>query len=324
MKRSVVMARVRAVLAGVVLAAVFAPRAPAADQQPAQLEEVTVTGERAGPGLWHVHRGAAQLWIFGTVSPLPKDMTWRSKQLESILDGADQVLVAKPVEIGIARAMWLMVTQRSLLMAGRGKKLKDLLPPDLYARFARQRARFTDNPEKWERYRPLVAAAFLEEEALHRIGLSTRLDLAEEVRALARKHRVRIEEFKIAGLRDILDALKTLPPATEVKCVAASLATLESGLPRLNDRARAWATGDVEKIQSLPEPKEVAECRAAITMEAASGDLYALLRRTWIDNMRHHLQQGGVTVAVVSMDMLLEPGGFLDALRASGYDIEQP
>jgi uncharacterized protein YbaP (TraB family) len=299
-------------------------RATPSIDQPALLDEVTVTGERAGPGLWHVQRGTAQLWIFGTVSPLPKDMTWRSKQLESIFDSADQLLVAKPVEVGIARAMWLLVTQRSLLLAAHGKKLKDLMPPDLYARFAKQRALFTDDPEKWERYRPLVASAFLEEEALHRIGLSTRLDLAEEVRSLARKHHVRIEEFKTAGLRDILDALKALPPETENKCVAASLATLESGLPRLIDRARAWATGDVEQIQSLPESKEVAACRAAITMEAGSGDLYSLLRRTWIDNMKQHLQQGGVTVAVVSMDMLLEPGGFLDALRAGGYDIEQP
>jgi uncharacterized protein YbaP (TraB family) len=294
------------------------------DDQPAQLEELTVTGEAAGPRLWRVQRGTAQLWIIGSVSPLPKDMTWRSKQFETVLDRADQVLVAKPVEIGIARAMWLVVTQRSLLLAPHGKKLKDLLPPDLYARFAKQRARFTDDPDKWERYRPLVASAFLEEEALHRIGLSTKLDLAEEVRSLARKHHVRIEEFKIAGLHDILDALKTLPPATEEKCVAASLATLESGLPRLIERARAWATGNVELIQSLPESKEVAACRAAITMESASGDLYALLRRTWIDNMKQHLQQGGVTVAVVSMDMLLEPGGFLDALHAGGYQIEQP
>src|SRR6202020_2679371 len=51
----------------------------------ATLDEIVVTGERAGPGLWHVYQGAAQLWIFGTVSPLPKDMTWRSTQLEKIL-----------------------------------------------------------------------------------------------------------------------------------------------------------------------------------------------------------------------------------------------
>jgi uncharacterized protein YbaP (TraB family) len=299
--------------------------APAqSDDPPEKLDEITVTGERAGPGLWHVYKGAAQLWIFGTVSPLPKDMTWRSKQLEKVLDGTDQVLVAKPFEIGIARALWLLVTQRDLLMVGHGRKLKDVMPADLHARFAAQRAKFTKDGDKWEKFRPIIAAAFLEEDALHGVGLSTRLDLADEVRSLARKHHVRIEEFKIAGLHDVLDALKTLPPATEQKCVAASLATIETGMPRLIDRAEAWATGDVQRIQSLPESEEVAACRASITVDPGAGDLYTLLRETWIENMARHLETGGVTLAVVSMDMLIEPGGFLDALRARGYTIDSP
>jgi uncharacterized protein YbaP (TraB family) len=294
------------------------------EDPPEKLDEIIVSGERAGPGLWHVQKGAAQLWIFGTVSPLPKDMTWRSKQLERILDGTDQLLVAKPVEIGIARALWLLVTQRDLLMLGHGKKLEDVMPADLHARFAAQRAKFTKEADKWEKFRPIIAAAFLEEDALHAVGLSTRLDLADEVRSLARKHHVRIEEFKIAGLHDVLDALKTLPPATEQKCVAASLATIETGMPRLIDRAQAWATGDVQRIQSLPESAEVALCRAAITVDPGAGDLYTLLRQTWIQNMARHLETGGVTLAVVSMDMLIEPGGFLDALRSRGYTIDSP
>lgn len=294
------------------------------EDPPETLQEIIVTGERAGPGLWHVYKGGAQLWIFGTVSPLPKDITWRSTQLEKILEGTDQVLVAKPFEIGVARALWLLVTQRDLLMAGHGKKLVDVMPAELHARFAAQRAKFTKDSDKWEKFRPIIAAAFLEEDALHAVGLSTRLDLADEVRSLAHKHRVRIEEFKIAGLHDVLDALKTLPPATEQKCVAASLATIETGMPRLVDRAQAWATGDVRRIQDLPESAEVAACRAAITVDPGAGDLYTLLRQTWMDNMAGHLETGGVTLAVVSMDMLIEPGGFLDALRARGYTIDPP
>jgi uncharacterized protein YbaP (TraB family) len=317
------LASVGAMLAGAPLAGAL-PSAAAADEPPAALEEIVVNGERAGPGLWHVYRGSAQLWIFGTVSPLPKDMTWRSKQLEAILDGTDRVLVAKPFEIGVARALWLLVTQRDLLMAGHGKKLKDVMPADLHERFAAQRAKFTKDSDKWEKYRPIIAAAFLEEDALHAVGLSTHLDLTDEVRTLARKHRVHIEEFKIAGLHDVLDALKTLPQQTEQKCVAASLATIETGMPRLMDRAQAWATGDVLRIQSLPESAEVASCRAAITVDPGAGDLLALLRQTWLENMERHLQAGGVTLAVVSMDMLIESGGFLDALRAHGYTIDAP
>jgi uncharacterized protein YbaP (TraB family) len=313
------------VLAGVLPLATALPAAAGpVDGPPAELQELIVTGERAGPGLWHVYRGPAQLWIFGTVSPLPTDMTWRSKQLEAILDHTDQLLAAKPFEIGVARALWLIVTQRDLLMVGHGKKLKDVLPADLYARFAAQRSVYTKDAAKWEKFRPIIAAAFLEEDALRRVGLSTRLDLADEVRSLARKHHVRIEEFKFAGLRDVLDALKTLPPATENKCVAASLATIETGLPRLIDRAQAWATGDIERMQSLPESDEVAACRAAITVEAGSGDLLAQLKHIWLENMERHLRSGGVTLAVVNMDMLIEPGGFLDELRARGYAIDAP
>jgi len=315
-------------LAGVLLAgaALLAGdlRFARAEDPPEKLDEIIVTGERAGPGLWHVYKGSAQLWIFGTVSPLPKDMTWRSKQLEGILEGTNQVLVAKPFEIGIARALWLLVTQRDLLMVGHGKKLVDVMPPELHARFAVQRAKFTKDAEKWEKFRPIIAAAFLEEDALHAVGLSTRLDLADEVRSLARKHRVRIEEFKIAGIHDVLDALKSLPPGTEQKCVAASLATIETGMPRLTDRAKAWATGDVQQIQNLPESGEVAACRAAITVDPGAGDLYILLRQTWIENMARHLETGGVTLAVVSMDMLIEPGGFLDELGKRGYSIDPP
>jgi uncharacterized protein YbaP (TraB family) len=323
MRALAVMVSAAALLAAALLAG--APSsAAAADEPPAKVEEIVVNGERAGPGLWRVYRGSAQLWIFGTVSPLPKDMTWRSKQLEAILDGTDRVLVAKPFEIGVARALWLLVTQRDLLMAGHGKKLRDVMPADLHERFATQRAKFTKDSDKWEKYRPIIAAAFLEEDALHAVGLSTRLDLTDEVRTLARKHRVHIEEFKIAGLRDVLDALKTLPQQTEQKCMAASLATIETGMPRLMDRAQAWATGDVLRIQSLPESAEVAACRAAITVDPGAGDLLALLRQTWLENMERHLQGGGVTLAVVSMDMLLESGGFLDALRAHGYTIDAP
>jgi uncharacterized protein YbaP (TraB family) len=241
-------------LAGVGLLACHSAAAQS-DAPQEKLDEIIVTGERAGTGLWHVYKGAAQLWIFGTVSPLPKDMTWRSKQLEQ--SWMEQIKYWSPNHSKSA----------------------------LHARFAAQRAKFTKDADKWEKFRPIIAAAFLEEDALHGVGLSTRLDLADEVRSLARKHHVRIEEFKIAGLHDVLDALKTLPPATEQKCVAASLATIESGMPRLIDRAQAWATGDVQRIQSLPESEEVAACRASITVD---------------------------------------PGGFLDTLRARGYTIDSP
>jgi uncharacterized protein YbaP (TraB family) len=296
----------------------------AQEASPQVLDELIVSGERTGPGMWHVSRGNAHVWIMGSMSPLPKGITWRSKQLEQLLDSTNQVVVAKPFEIGIARVLWLLITERDLLMVKGGKRLKDVMPPNLHARFSIQRAKFTDDSDKWERYRPIIASAFLQQAAFHKVGLSTRLDLGAAVRILAKKHHVRIEELKIAGVHDVLDALKVMPPATENACVEASLVTIERDLPRLMDRAQAWATGNLERIEKLRAPSEVDACRAALDERAGANDLIALMQRTWLDRMEHYLLGGGVTIAVVNLDMLLEKGGLLDQLRAKGYDIDAP
>ena len=313
------------ILAAAIALATFVAAVHAADQPPpAQLDEVVVTGERTGPGLWRVHRGTAQLWVLGSLSPLPKGITWRATQVDQILGSTNQVLVPKPLEIGIVRILWLLLTERHVIMIQGGKRLKDVLPPDLYRRFAIDRAKYPVDADKWERYRPLVAAAFLQQEAFHKAGLSARLDLGAAVRTLAKKHDVRVEEVKIAGVGDLLDALKTLQPATENTCVQASLVTVEKDLPRLMERARAWATGDVERIRALPEPAEVDACLAALDSGAATGDLIERVRRTWLQAMEKYLQSGGTTLAVVNMDLLLRQGDLLDALRAKGYEVDAP
>jgi uncharacterized protein YbaP (TraB family) len=310
---------------GASLLAGTGPRVIAAGADaPTQLEELVVTGDRTGPRLWHVHRGAAQMWVLGSLSPLPKGITWRATEVEKVLASTDRVLVPKPLEIGIVRILWLLVTERSLIMVHGGKRLHDVLPPDLHARFALDRSKYTSDADKWEHFRPIVAAAFLQQAAFHQVGLSARIDLGAAVRNLAKKHDVRVEEVKIAGIGDVLEALKSMTPATENTCVQASLATVERDLPRLMDRARAWATGNVERIESLPEPAEVAACLAALDSGAAAGDLVGRVRSAWLESMEKYLQAGGTTLAVVNMDLLLGRGGLLDVLRAQGYDVEGP
>ena len=291
---------------------------------PPVLDDLVVTGERTGPGMWHVHRGDAHLWIMGSLSPLPKGITWRSRQLEELLATTNKVVVQKPFDIGIARILWLLITERSLLLVGGGKRLVDVMPPGLYARFAAQRSVYSDDPKKWERFRPLIAAAFLQQAAFHRVGLSTRLDLGAAVRLLAKKHGVRLEELKIAGVDDVVDAMKDMPASTENACVDASLVTVEKDLPRLVDRAQAWSTGNVERIAALRGPVEVDTCRVALDKASGVGDLIAQMRHTWLTQMDADLRGRGVTVAVVNLDMLLEKGGLLDELRAKGYEIDAP
>jgi uncharacterized protein YbaP (TraB family) len=311
------------ILAAGLLAARFA--AGASTEQPAPApEEIVVTAERAGPGMWHVHRGDANVWILGSISPLPRDITWRSKQVESVLESASQVLVQKPIEISVPRILWMLIADRKYLMVGGGKRLKDVLPPELHARFAEQRAKVGDDKDKWERYRPIIAAAFLQQAAFHQVNLSMRLDLGAALRVLAKKHGVRVEEVKVAGVSDMLEALKTMPAATERTCVEASLSTIETGLPRLVDRAQAWASGNFERIESTPELKEVNACRNALDAGKGALDVIGRIRQTWLVNIESHLRSAGTTIAIVNLDLLLERGGLLDQLRAKGYEIDAP
>ena len=151
-----------------------------------------------------------------------------------------------------------------------------------------------------------------------------RLDLGAALRILAKKHGVRVEEVKVAGVGDMLEALKTMSPATERACVEASLTTIESGLPRLIDRAQAWANGNVERLENLPELKEVDACRAALDAGRGASDVIARIRQSWLSEIEKYLQKPGTTIAVVNLDLLLERGGLLDELRAKGYDYEPP
>ncbi len=298
--------------------------AVSAEQTPAALDEIVVSAERTGPGMWHVHRGDANVWLLGSISPLPRDITWRSKQVESVLESTSQVLVQKPIEISVPRILWMLIADRKYLMVGGGKKLKDVLPPDLHSRFAAQRSKVTDDADKWERYRPIIAAAFLQQAAFHQVNLSMRLDLGAALRVLAKKHGVRIEEIKVAGVSDMLEALKTMPPATERTCMGASLSTVESGLPRLVERAQAWTSGNVERIESMPELKEVDACRNALDAGKGAVDVIGRVRQTWLENIEKYLRSPGTTIAVVNLDLMLERGGLLDQLRAKGYEIDAP
>jgi uncharacterized protein YbaP (TraB family) len=315
--------RIAATLLAILLTGTCAA-ARGAGQTPAPLEEIVVTAERTGPGMWHVHRGAASVWLLGSISPLPRDITWRSKQVESVLESTSQVLVQKPLEISVPRILWMLIADRKLLMVGGGKKLKDVLPPDLHARFAAQRSQVGENSDKWERYRPIIAAAFLQQAAFHQVNLSMRLDLGAALRVLAKKHGVRIEEIKVAGVSDMLEALKTMPAKTELTCVEASLSTVESGLPRLVERAQAWASGNVERIANMPELKEVDACRNALDDGKGAVDVIGRIRQTWLDSVEKYLRSAGTTIAVVNLDLLLERGGLLDQLQAKGYEIDAP
>jgi uncharacterized protein YbaP (TraB family) len=250
-------------------------------------------------------------------------MTWRSAEVEQLLSRTDTVLAAKPVEITLPRALWIMFSQRSLVMNPGGARLRDVLPAPLYTQFAALRSRYAAGPDKWERYRPIIAAALLEDEALKISRLSTRLDVSLTVRRLARQHHVHVIEVRVPDGPDLLAALKTVSAEAQSRCVASMLQTVESGMPALEQRAQAWASGDVERIRATPETTEQL-CGQLLDIDSQGTHAPGQTRNRWLAALEDQLQRAGNTLAVIDMELLLPPDGLLESLRARGYTVEGP
>ena len=86
------------VTAGVACAADPPSSPPAANEAPT--DEVIVEGKHEGPRMWRVAKGDHVLWVLGTISPLPRKMTWQSESVETVLQETQEVLPAWP-SIGV-------------------------------------------------------------------------------------------------------------------------------------------------------------------------------------------------------------------------------
>ncbi|MFM7708633.1 MAG: hypothetical protein ACKO9D_11560, partial [Gammaproteobacteria bacterium] len=85
--------------------AVQSPVVPPPDEM---VEEVVVAGERAGPGLWKVRKGEHTLYLLATITPSPKKLEWRSREVETVLARAQAFVPARAdvdVDIGPIKAV---------------------------------------------------------------------------------------------------------------------------------------------------------------------------------------------------------------------------
>src|SRR5512144_526898 len=91
---------------------------PSATDEGAAMDEIVVTGEYPGPGLWKVTRegepAGHTLWIIGDPPPLPKRLAWKSTAVEAVVLRSQEILrdagvTMKPDEkIGFFKGLTLL------------------------------------------------------------------------------------------------------------------------------------------------------------------------------------------------------------------------
>jgi hypothetical protein len=211
------------------------------------------------------------------------------------------------------------------------KKLADVVPPDTYLRWKRIKPRYLGKDEDVESWRPIFAAQKLYAAAIEKSGLIGRQPWIEDVRKLAKQQKVPVMtptvELDIEKPRSALKEFKR-SPLDDVECFQRTLERVENDVETMRLRANAWATGDVETLQALPYADVLNACANAVLSTSSAQkqglqDLPGRLRYTWVGAAEAALRKNVSTLAVVPIDEVLKDDGWVAALVARGYVLEE-
>ncbi len=297
------------------------------------LDEVLVTGERPGPGMWRISKGGHDLWVLATLEPLPKDMNWRSRTVEDRIAMSQAVLPPPQVDtdIGFFRGLLLVPSMLRARNNPDGKTLQMELPHELYMRWLALRVKYLGRDDD-EKLRPMVAAYDLYTHALAQSGLTSDDVVLKVVEETARRHKVKITPVTVTlhvdDPKGAIGALKEIPREAEIECLKVTIDRLETDLQRMRQRANLWSLGDVQGLRALTYPNEEIACLDAVYNVPQLRDEFeqarAQLRLAWLSAVDNALDRNVSTFAVLPISEFLRPQGLLSELRARGYAIQEP
>lgn len=306
---------------------------PAAPPPP-PLAEVLVTGEQPGPGMWRVTSGEHELWILGTLDPLPKKMSWHSRQADAAI-ARSQELLAPPgvsVSVGFFKGLTALPTLLRARKNPDGHTLQDVLPADVYARWRALKTRFIGADDDVERLRPSVAAHELYKRALDKSGLTEGDSVWSLVEKSAKQHHVPVTavtvNLAIDDPKGTIRQFERVPRDSDVGCLVSTIAHLETDLEPMRARAGLWSLGDVDGLRHMAYKDQRAACFDAISSVPELRVQVLALRdelvERWMSAAGHALATNAITFAVLPMSQMLEPEGWVARLRAKGYEVDEP
>lgn len=320
--------------------------AVAVTAQPEAPEEIVVTGRWPGPALWKVSNGDNALWIFAVVSPVPKDMVWESQRVEQVIAEADEYLEAPDVEVSISPLVMLnplnLVRGYRLLRRLRQnpdkKSLQEVLPPELYQRFAALKAQYAPEEKAVEKMRPLFAVGQINESILAQNGLTEIGGVMQQINRLIKRNRnitrtsTEVTMTMEGGFGDLAGRaeamVSSLPFDKELACMERQLVRYESDIKDMRSRANSWAQGHVDELRGMPLPGESDDPCLVMVMGSSESQTMTEIelqsQQAWLAAAEKALANSHSTFAVLGISDLLSETGLLAQLKAKGYGVREP
>lgn len=297
-----------------------------------EIEEVLVIGEQPGPGLWRVYNGDHVLHVLGTISPIPKNMQWQSKQVEVALSESQEFITPPNIkmEIGFWGKVGLLPSLIGIKNNPDSKKLADVLTPELYGRWSVLKTKYIGQDQDIEKQRPIFAASALFKKSIEKSDLVSNERVRWALENVVRNHKIKTTQPRVVHeLQSPRASIKKFKKSTldDTQCFAKTLDRLESDLDAMRARANAWSVGDINALRNLPYVDNKAACEEAVlnselAQDQGLQDIKVILKAAWLDAAETALANNTNSFASLPMEELLKPDGYLAALAAKGYKVE--
>jgi hypothetical protein len=307
--------------------------APAAEEAEAVPQTILVSGSRPGPGLWKVSKGDHVMWVFGSYSPVPTKMEWRSREVEKVIAQSQEYLKPPQASVDVG---WGAITALPFLIGIKknpdGAELKDVLPADVYARWQPLKQKYFGDDSGVERERPSFVAGQLSSRALKQAGLGTGGEIAKTIERIVEKHQLKVTDASVhAQIKEPGKAVRDFKKSAmdDVPCLVKTMELLEAELDVMRARANAWAVGELDGIRKL-DYGDRAACHQAFTSSSVARnqpELQTLNERalaSWVAAAEKALETNASTFAMVHIREILAPKGVIATLQAKGYTVEPP
>lgn len=343
MARIILASAALALMVSAPLAAQEAARTPDATQYGVAAGEhirveapVVVVGEQPGPGMWIVRKGGNDLYLLGTMSPLPTRMQWQAKRVQAVLAQAQEVIRMRGVRLDVKMGFFSSVFLLPKLLGVRknpdDKTLRDMVAPGSYARWLALKARYIGSDRGIERWRPLFAAQELYRDAMKKNDLDGR-DVVWPVvaKAIEEHHPVVTVVSEPITITDPKPLLAEWSKTTldDLACFDNTMRFIETDLDAMRARANAWSTGDMAALRTLPPAASWDACNDAISEAGIGkrigfGDAWRSLDAKWLAAAETALGRNTVSFAALPLERLLGANGYLARLQARGYTVIAP
>lgn len=296
-----------------------------------ELEPILVLGERPGPALWKVTYRDHELWLLPTMTQLSQRVVWRSSQLEDVLSRSQEVYFEASLVLHLGGNDKDDTRVLDALLNPDGKWVRDILPPDLHALFARLNARYAGNDQRLETFRPFYAAMQLREQAFRRLQLDGDGQVHDQVAFLARRYFIplRLLGREISpGAGTLAARLRRIAVQADVDCASSQLYELESDLRQAVVRANAWSTGDIDALRAdwaaTRQRDQLVSCKPLFRQLAPRDREVRQTRDQGFRALERALRRNRSTVALVMLEEVFDPDGVVARMRAAGYQVEEP